>query len=140
MSTNVVVAGGGPAALEAALTLHRVAREETRVTLLAPDSEFVYRPLSVLAPFAAGHARRYPMSRVAADAGFIQHPDTLGRVDVDGHVVETGSGGQLPYDALLIATGALVQRPYPRVLTFGGVGDEERLHGLVQDVEGGYTR
>jgi sulfide:quinone oxidoreductase len=140
MPLNVVIAGGGPAAIEAALTLHRVAAEETRVTVLAPERELVYRPLSVLSPFAAGHARRYPMARIAADAGFALEQGTLGRVDPAERAVETASGETLAYDALLIAIGARTRRPYGSALTFGGPGDEERLHGLIQDVEGGYAR
>jgi sulfide:quinone oxidoreductase len=42
---------------------------------------------------------------------------------------------------LLVATGARPVRPYTHVNVFtGSPADSERLHGLVQDVEGGYTR
>ena len=56
MPFDVLIVGGGPAALEAALGLHRLTDDRVRTTLLAPEEEFTYRPLSVLAPFAAGHA------------------------------------------------------------------------------------
>ena len=39
MPTNVLIAGGGPAALEAALALHRLAGERVSTTLLAPETE-----------------------------------------------------------------------------------------------------
>ena len=46
----------------------------------------------------------------------------------------------ISYDALLIAVGAVKRDPYSHVLAFGTPGTEERMHGLVQDLEGGYVR
>ena len=63
MPTNVLIAGGGPAALEAALALHRLAGDRVSTTLLAPEADLTYRPLSVLAPFAAGGATTYPLEQ-----------------------------------------------------------------------------
>src|SRR4051812_50057239 len=70
MSTSVLIAGGGPAALEAALALHRLAGERVSTTLLAPEANLTYRPLSVLAPFAAGGATTHPLQQKAPQAGF----------------------------------------------------------------------
>ena len=47
---EVVIAGGGVAGLEALLALHGLAGPRVRVQLLAPESEFVYRPLAVAEP------------------------------------------------------------------------------------------
>jgi sulfide:quinone oxidoreductase len=140
MPTNVLIAGGGPAALEAALVLNKVAGEHVSTTLLAPDTDYTYRPLSVLAPFAAGAASSYPLARIAADAGFTHLRGTLKSVDGFSHTVQTGDGERIPYDILLIATGA---RPVPLIgtTTFSGsAADAGALHGLVQDVELGYTK
>ena len=38
-----------------------------RVTLVAPEPDFVYRPLSVAEPFCLGHATHYPLADVARD-------------------------------------------------------------------------
>ncbi|WP_028060600.1 NAD(P)/FAD-dependent oxidoreductase [Candidatus Solirubrobacter pratensis] len=141
MPTNVLIAGGGPAALEAALRLHRLAGDRVSTTVLAPNSDFTYRPLSVLEPFAAGGAWTYPLARVAADAGFAHERGTLARVDAASHVVETTDGAQIAYDVLLVASGGVPVRPYARATVFtGSAADAEAVHGLVQDVEGGYTR
>ena len=78
MPTNVLIAGGGPAGLEAALALHRLAGDRVATTLLAPETDFTYRPLSVLSPFAAGGATTYPLERIAADAGFTHVRGRLG--------------------------------------------------------------
>jgi sulfide:quinone oxidoreductase len=43
------------------------------------------------------------------------------------------------YDALLIASGARPSEPFAAATAFAGsLTDQERLHGIVQDVEGGY--
>ena len=140
MPTNVLIAGGGPAALEAALVLRRAAGEHVSTTLLAPDSDFTYRPLSVLAPFAAGAATGYPLARIAADAGFAHRHGTLASVDAAGHTVTSSDGERIPYDVLLVAVGATAVAPHAGATTFAGTAaDAEALHGLVQDVEGGYT-
>jgi sulfide:quinone oxidoreductase len=48
--------------------------------------------------------------------------------------------GAIGYDALLIAVGARAQPHFPHVLTIDDRRIDEQLHGLVQDVEEGYTR
>jgi sulfide:quinone oxidoreductase len=141
MPTTVLIAGGGPAALEAALRLHRVAAGRVATTLLAPEGDFVYRPLSVLDPFAAGGATAYPLARIAADAGFTHRPGVLASVDAVAHVARTRDGEPLAYDVLVVAAGATAVRPFATATVFrGGERDVEMLHGLVQDVEGGYTQ
>ena len=94
MPTNVLIAGAGPAALEAALTLHRIAGERVVTTVLAPDSDFNYRPLSVLEPFAAGGATDYPLARIAADAGFQHRLGSLASVDSTAQLCRRPTGSR----------------------------------------------
>jgi sulfide:quinone oxidoreductase len=141
MPTNVLIAGGGPAALEAALALHRLAGERVVTTLLAPDREFNYRPLSVLEPFAAGGAIDYPIARFAADARFTHRLGSLASVDTAAHMVLTTDGEQLAYDVLVVAAGAVPVPPAKGQTAFdGSLTAAKALHGLVQDIEGGYTQ
>ena len=44
---RVIVAGGGVAALETVLALRELAGEQADVSVIAPNTEFVYRPLAV---------------------------------------------------------------------------------------------
>jgi sulfide:quinone oxidoreductase len=49
---RVLVAGGGVAGLEALHGLHALADDRVELTLIAPEDEFVYRPLAVEKPTA----------------------------------------------------------------------------------------
>ena len=135
---RVVIAGGGVAALETALALAQLAPEQTDVTLVAPNAEFAYRPLSVREPFAYGPASRYPLQRIARDAGALLLADELAWVDPQARVLHTGSGMQIEYDVLVLGLGARARARYTHALTIDDRRLEETLHGLIQDVEGGY--
>ena len=135
---TVVVAGGGPAALEAVLALaeHGPAIQPL---LLAEGRDYVCRPLSVMAPFGRAPMRRYPYA-VFERAGVRIRRGSLLRVGAAERAVWTTDGARIPYDALLVATGAQQRRALARCLTFGGPADIERMHQLVTDVEHGYVR
>ncbi len=136
---RVAIVGGGVAALETALALAHLAGERTDVTLIAPNAEFAYRPLAVREPFAYGPARRYPLSRIARDARARLLVDELGWVDPDKHTIHTEGGRAVEYDALVLALGARARARYTHALTIDDRRLEETLHGLIQDVEGGYV-
>jgi sulfide:quinone oxidoreductase len=136
---NVLLVGGGTAALEAAFRLQRVAENRIRTTILAPDEYFVTHAMAVLVPFAAGAIPHESLAALASDAGAALRRGRMTAVDTDGHVVFTDFGEAIGYDALLIAVGG-VPSSHPHALAFGGPGTEERMHGLVQDVEAGFAR
>lgn len=145
MTTNnptpfrVVIAGGGVAALEGALALRDLAGERITTTLLAPEPQFVYRPMRVREPFAYSEARRYSLDEVARDIGVEFKQDAFKRLDRDRRVVHTEGGEQLEYDALLLALGAIRRPRFKHALTLDDSRIDEQLHGLIQDVEGGYV-
>jgi sulfide:quinone oxidoreductase len=137
---RVVICGGGIAAVEGLLRLRALAGEAVELELIAPNDELVYRPLAVRQPFAFGPPRRYPLRQVARDTGANWTRDTLGWVDRDAQVVHTGEGQEVAYDALLVAVGAKHAREYEHVGTFNDAEADEVFHGVVQDIELGYTR
>ena len=137
---RVVICGGGIAAVEGLLRLRRLAGDSLDIQLLAPADELVYRPLAVREPFAFGAPRRYPLRRIARDTQAEWTKDALEWVDPDAGVVHTAEGRRLEYNALLIAVGARQVDPYKHVATFRDAEADATFHGIVQDVEGGYTR
>jgi hypothetical protein len=136
---RVIVAGGGVAALEAALALGELAGEQTDVSVVAPNTEFVYRPLAVREPFAYGRARRYPLAQIVRDAGATLMSDALAWVDHAEQIAHTEAGEQIAYDALVLALGAKAHPRYPHALTIDDSRLEETFGGLIQDIEGGYV-
>lgn len=136
---RVVIVGGGVAALESALALRELAPGRTATTLLAPDEEFVYRPMTVREPFAYAAARRYRLERIAKDAGAELLSDELTWVDPGRRTLHTKAGQTLEYDALLLALGAKIVPRYAHAITIDDRHMDETLHGLIQDVEEGYV-
>jgi sulfide:quinone oxidoreductase len=137
---EVVIVGGGVAALEAAFAIHELGGDLVHLTMLAPASEFTYRPNAVNEPFSLGSARRYPLASLAEAAGVELVAGCLERVDVPRRRAYTTAGIELAYDALLVGTGASVRRRYEHVTTVDDTQMDEHLHGLVQDLEAGYVK
>ena len=139
MTTRVVIAGGGVAALEAALALRELAEERVVVELLAPEPHFWYRPLSVAEPFELGETLRYELAALAAAAGATCTLGTLEGVDAVRHKAKT-SLGEIPYDVLLVAVGAVPTLAVPGALTFRGPADTERIRTLLEEIAVGDVR
>jgi sulfide:quinone oxidoreductase len=135
---RVVIVGGGVAALEAALALADLAPDTTDVSLIAPNGEFVYRPMTVREPFAYSAAHRYPLAQIVRDAGARLISGELGWIDPVTRTVHTKDEESLEYDALVLALGATVTKRYQHALTLDDRDLDETMHGLLQDVEGDY--
>lgn len=137
---HVLIAGAGVAGLEAALALREFAEDRVQTTLLSPDREFVYRPLRVNEPFGLKAAEQYDLDEIARDIGTELVRDRFKWLDAPSSVIHTDGGEQLSYDALLLAMGARLQPAFPHVITIDDRLLDQQLHGLIQDVEGGYVR
>ena len=135
---RVLIVGGGVAALEGALALGDLAPDHTDVTVIAPNDEFVYRPMTVREPFAYGAARRYPLAPIVRGAGAKLLTGELAWVDPNKRTIHTKTDESLEYDALMLALGAKAVHRYTHALTIDDRRLDETLHGLIQDVEGGY--
>jgi sulfide:quinone oxidoreductase len=136
---KVLIAGGGVAGLEAAFALREFAGDRVAISILAPTEEFVYRPMSVAEPFSSGRAEHYPLAELADAAGAKLVQDALAQVDATNQQVRTASGAELSYDALLICLGATLYKRYEHTTNVDDAHMDELLHGLVQDIEAGYT-
>jgi sulfide:quinone oxidoreductase len=136
---KVVIAGGGVAALEAVLALRDLAGERVSLTLIAPNAEFSYRPMTVREPFAYAQASSYPLADIVAAVGAELIAGEFGWVDTEARIAHLASGGEVAYDALLLALGARVKEPFAHVLTIDDRSLDDLFHGVVQDVEQGYV-
>ena len=136
---RVVIAGGGVAALETVLALTDLAPDRTEVTVIAPNSELVYRPMVVREPFAYGAAHRHPLAPIVRDAGAKLITGELGWIDPATRTIHTKAGEAIEYDALMLALGASISKRYPHALTIDDRDLAQTMHGLIQDVEGGYV-
>ncbi len=137
---EVLIAGGGVAALEGALALRNLAGDRVNIKLIAPNREFVNRPMTVTEPFSFGAAQRYPLEAVVRDIGGELIEGTLQSVHPASATVRTESGATHGYDALLVALGARIRARYQYATTIDDRRIDEQLHGLIQDVEGGYVK
>jgi len=137
---RVVVAGGGVAGIEALLALHDLAGDRIALTVIEPETEFVFRPMAVAATFGRGAGERIAMSRVAADVGADLIHARLTGVDEDRRLALVDDGDPVPFDALIVAVGAGSEPAYSGALTWTPDSDPEVFGGLRQDIEEGYAK
>ncbi|MBN9622159.1 MAG: hypothetical protein J0H06_04270, partial [Actinobacteria bacterium] len=75
MKRSVLIAGGGVAALEAALALRHLTGDRVETTICSPRRDFVYRPYAVGVPFGAARVASFDLAALAARAGARYRPD-----------------------------------------------------------------
>jgi sulfide:quinone oxidoreductase len=136
---DIVIAGGGVGGLEALLGLHALAGDRVRLTLIAPEADFSYRPLAVAEPFSMGSAARVPLERFAADTGAELVRDAVTGVDDARREVRLRDGGVRGFDALVVAPGARAVPGVEGATTWWPGGDPEISGGLLRDIEEGYS-
>lgn len=136
---HVVIAGGGVAALEAMMALRALAGDRVRITLLAPEPEFRYRPMAVAEPFTIARTRHVELSRIAADFGAGVVRGALAEVVPEERSVVTRAGERIGYDALVVACGTRLRPALAGATTIDDRNLGGTLRGLVQDIEEGYT-
>jgi sulfide:quinone oxidoreductase len=124
--------------MEAVLALRELAGERVEITLLAPESTFAYRPMSVAVPFGRGHVQRLALADFARETSTRLVRGALTAVE-SGRVL-TSTGAALPYDALLVAVGAWSEPAVSGAMTWTPDLDQEVMGGLLADVEEGYAK
>jgi sulfide:quinone oxidoreductase len=128
---SVIVAGGGPAAVEALLALRDLAGTRVQLALVAPDRDLVIRAYEVLSPFHEGHEHRYPLAPIAAELDVELVHDALAGVDSAARSVALRSGVRRRYDALIVAVGARHKGTLPGAIPLRGAQDASRLKELL---------
>jgi sulfide:quinone oxidoreductase len=139
-SQRVVVAGAGVAGLEVALALRELAGDLVTVEIVAPEHEFVYRPLAVLEPFRMGDARRFPVRRLVEAAGATLRQDAVVALDAEDKGIRLQEAGWVDYDIAVFTLGAQPVEAVPGALTFRGPEDRHELEAILDRVVGGELR
>jgi sulfide:quinone oxidoreductase len=135
--TQLVIVGGGPAALEAILAVQHLTAGRVDITVVCDREDFVYRPVSVAEPFGFAATERFSLARIAADRGFRLRRGVLASVDANRRCVQLADGSELAYGILLLAVGARGVEAVPGALTFRGPQDVQALHDELERLHAG---
>jgi sulfide:quinone oxidoreductase len=125
---RVVVLGSSFAGLTAALELRKRVGDRHEIVVLDPRPQFTFIPSLIWLPFGLRDVEdvTFPLAPVYRGKGIRFVNEAATKIDVDAHVVTTGSGEEIAYDRLLIGTG-------PRLAfeKIAGLGPED---GFTQSV------
>jgi sulfide:quinone oxidoreductase len=136
---RIVIAGGGVAALEAALAFAEQRRPGIEVELVCPEQRFALRPLAVVQPFGGDPPPSLDLAKFTEDTGIELRRDGLAEVWGRQRLL-LDSGEEIFFDALLLATGA---RPFPALPgaeVFRGPIDAPRFAATLAGLEDGSIR
>lgn len=138
---RVVIAGGGVAAIEAALALRAIAGGRVELTIAAATPTFVYRPLAVVRPFQADASYRLDLARIVADLDATLVPEDAVAVEPDRRQLRLSGGHVFDYDALLVAIGARAEPVLPGgTFTPWDWGEGHAFRSLLGALDRGGTR
>lgn len=129
---QVVIAGGGIAGLEAVLALHDLAGERVEVTLVAPDREFLYKPLTVEEPFTGSPAERHELEPLLADLGARYVEGAVRRVDTERREVSIDDERTVAYDDLIVCIGGRPEPAYRSAETFWSASADLPVDDLLE--------
>src|SRR5688572_15660139 len=82
---DVVVCGGGVAAVELALALRDLAGNRVTIAMISPRPEFVMTPMAVGAPFSLAHVPRWPLADIATELDARHIEASVSHVDAEAH-------------------------------------------------------
>jgi sulfide:quinone oxidoreductase len=134
--TRVLIVGGGVSGLEALLALADLAGDRVALTLVAPQPDFLYKPLLVEEPFDLGPAERHELEPLAAEKGANYVRGAVRTVRPEDHIIELADGSTLGYDFLVIATGGQFKPALDGATTFPSGGDPFSADDVLERAEG----
>jgi sulfide:quinone oxidoreductase len=120
---RVLIVGGGIAGLEALMALRDLAGDRAELTLVAPNPEFTYKPLTVEEPFLPVVAERHELEPWVSEFGGTFVRGAAARVESDAHAVELEGGARLSYDILVVCMGARSRSAFQAAVTFQASGE-----------------
>jgi sulfide:quinone oxidoreductase len=137
MVHRIVIAGGGVAALEAAIALRTLGGTRVAPVLVSPSTEFSFRAREVGEPFGRVAPLRFPLTDLLSDLDVLHVLDSVAAVDAPARLVGTSSGRNVPYQGLLVAVGGTPFPAYAHGITFDRPHNPEPFEELIDDVRAG---
>ena len=116
-ASEVLIAGGGVAALETVLALRELSDGALEPTLISPEPEFTYRPLLVREPFDPEPADRISLQPALEELGARFELAALATVDPERRSVVLDDERELGYGRLVVCTGARMSPAFEGVHT-----------------------
>lgn len=133
---RVIIAGGGVAGLEALIGLRRLAGDLVEVTLVAPATDFVYKPTIVGEPFGGVTAEHRALAPLVEEMGARLVRDSLSSVDLKERRIALARDAEESYDVLLVCVGARTRPAFRHAVNFDATGPSISLAQLLGGLDG----
>lgn len=132
---KVLIIGGGVAGVESLLALDDLAGERAELTMVAPEPDFVYKPLLVEEPFGLGPPEQYALEPLAEehDAEFVLR--ALAAVAPDEHQIRLDDRSTLPYDFLVVCVGGRYEPAFSGAITFPSEEGPLRIDPILDEAK-----
>jgi sulfide:quinone oxidoreductase len=137
---RVCIVGGGVAGVEALLALRDMAGDRAQITLIAPDPDFVYKPLLVEEPFGLGPPEQYALQPLAEEAGAEFLLRSVSSVSPEEHTLELNDGSSLDYGHLLVCVGGRYVPALRDAITFPNPTEPLRIDPVLDQATSGDGR
>ena len=134
---QIVIVGGGVAALETAIGLHESPNVEVGVKMIAPHHDFHYRPFAVLEPFGFHEYARMSIRDLVAGCNVELVHDKVSRVDLTSKRVVLAKHPLIEFDALVVASGAGQVEAVRGATTVGGPDSTKHIQHLLREIDSG---
>jgi sulfide:quinone oxidoreductase len=137
---RVCIVGGGVAGVEALLALRDMAGDRAQITLIAPDPDFVYKPLLVEEPFGLGPPEQYALQPLAEEVGAEFLLRSVSSVSPEEHTLELNDGSSLDYGHLLVCVGGRYVPALRDAITFPNPTEPLRIDPVLDQATSGDGR
>jgi sulfide:quinone oxidoreductase len=134
---RVLIAGGGPAGLEALIALRTLAGSRVELELISPEPTFSSRSMAVAAAFGDAPAPRVDLAEIASTVDATYTCDLVVAVDAADGNVTLAEGAGREYDVFVACMGAQTEDAIPGAIAFGAPRGVTRFRQTLELAEQG---